>query len=121
MNAFQAHSLLYLFVNIFSYHNCIITTNPTASTTASMESTLIENTARYITKNIPISEIGITNVGMSVMRQSLRKTKITKITNKKAMTTVVCTSTNRTYEACVIESEIQLHVFGQIFLHLLYT
>ena len=68
------------------------TTSPTASTTASMESTLMEKPARYITKKMPISEMGITNAGMSVTRQLRRKAKMISTTRMNAMMTVFCTS-----------------------------
>ena len=60
------------------------TTRPTESTTANIDNTLIENPARYIIKNAPTSEMGITATGIRVTRQSRRKTKIMIITNRKA-------------------------------------
>ena len=62
------------------------------NTMASMESTLIENPARYITKNAPIRETGITIHGTSVTRQSRRKRKMMMITSTKASYTVDLTS-----------------------------
>jgi|GEM_PF-6471820 len=60
------------------------TTRPTASTTASIDSTLIEKPAMYMTKNAPTSDTGITTHGISVTRQSRRNRKIITITSKKA-------------------------------------
>ena len=68
------------------------TTSPTASTMASMESTLMENPARYMTKNAPISDTGITMHGTSVTRQSRKKRKMMMITRIKATYTVSFTS-----------------------------
>ena len=60
------------------------TTSPTESTTASIDSTLIENPATYIRKNVPMSETGITMHGMSVTRQLRRKRKMRMMTRMKA-------------------------------------
>ena len=60
------------------------TTSPTESTTASIDSTLIENPATYIRKNVPMSETGITMHGMSVTRQLRRKRKMMMMTRMKA-------------------------------------
>ena len=68
------------------------TTSPTASTMASMESTLMENPARYMTKKAPMSETGITMQGTSVTRQSRRNKKIMMITSMNASYTVCLTS-----------------------------
>ena len=57
-----------------------------------MESTLMENPSRYITKNAPISDTGITRQGMSVTRQSRRNRKMMMITSTKASYTVLSTS-----------------------------
>ena len=68
------------------------TTSPTDKTTASMERTFMENPARYMTKNAPTRETGITTTGTSVTRQSLRKTNMMNTTRKKAMKMVLRTS-----------------------------
>ena len=68
------------------------TTRPTASTTASIESTFIENPARYIIKKAPMRDTGITIQGTSVTLQSLRKRKIMMITRMNATYTVSLTS-----------------------------
>ena len=60
------------------------TTSPTESTTARIDSTLIENPATYIRKNVPMSETGITMHGMSVTRQLRRKRKMMMMTRMKA-------------------------------------
>ena len=60
------------------------TTRPTESTTASIERTLIEKPARYMRKNVPMSETGITMQGMSVTRQFRRKRKMMMMTSTKA-------------------------------------
>ena len=60
------------------------TTSPTESTTASIDSTLIENPATYIRKNVPMSETGITMHGMSVTRQLRKKRKMMMMTRMKA-------------------------------------
>ena len=60
------------------------TTSPTASTTASMVKTLIEKPIRYMTKNEPISDTGMTMHGMRVTRQSRKNRKMMMITSTKA-------------------------------------
>ena len=60
------------------------TTSPTESTTASIDSTLIEKPARYMMKTVPISDTGITIQGISVTRQLRRKRKMMMITRMKA-------------------------------------
>ena len=60
------------------------TTSPTESTTASIDSTLIENPATYIRKKVPISDTGITIHGISVTRQLRRNRKIMMITSRNA-------------------------------------
>ena len=60
------------------------TTNPTASTTASMVSTLMEKPKRYMMKNAPTSDTGITMHGTNVTRQSRKNRKMMAITNTKA-------------------------------------
>ena len=60
------------------------TTSPTESTTASIDSTLIEKPARYMMKKVPISDTGITIQGISVTRQLRRKRKMMMITRMKA-------------------------------------
>ena len=60
------------------------TTRPTASTMASMESTLMEKPHRYMMKKAPMSDTGITMQGMSVTRQSRRKRKMMMMTSTKA-------------------------------------
>ena len=68
------------------------TTSPMASTSASSVSTLIEKPASAITPNAPTSETGITSTGMTVVRQSRRKPKMTSTTSASAMKTVLRTS-----------------------------
>ena len=46
---------------------------PIARTIARSVSTFIVNPARYIIKKAPISETGITRIGIRVARQLLRK------------------------------------------------
>ena len=60
------------------------TTRPTESTTASIESTLIEKPATYIRKKVPMSDTGMTMHGMSVTRQLRRKRKMMMMTSTKA-------------------------------------
>ena len=60
------------------------TTSPTESTTASIDSTLIENPATYMMKKVPISDTGMTMQGISVTRQLRRKRKMMMITSTKA-------------------------------------
>ena len=60
------------------------TTSPTESTTASIDSTLIENPAMYMMKKVPISDTGMTMQGISVTRQLRRKRKMMMITSTKA-------------------------------------
>ena len=52
------------------------TTRPTESTTASIESTLIEKPATYIRKKVPMSATGMTKHGMSVTHQFRKKRKL---------------------------------------------
>ena len=60
------------------------TTSPTESTTASMVNTLMEKPATYMIKKAPMSETGITIIGISVTRQSRKNRKMMTITKKKA-------------------------------------
>ena len=53
-------------------------------TTASIDSTLIENPATYIRKKVPISDTGITIHGISVTRQLRRNRKMMMITSRNA-------------------------------------
>ena len=68
------------------------TTNPVANTIPSKVKILIEKLKRYIMKNAPIREIGMATTGIIVVRQSLKKKKITNTTRPKAMRIVSCTS-----------------------------
>ena len=68
------------------------TTKPTESTIASMVSTLIEKPSRYMIKNAPMSDTGMTIQGTSVTRQSRKKRKMIMITSTKASMTVSFTS-----------------------------
>ena len=54
------------------------------STIAKSVKTLMVKPARYMIKNEPISETGITNMGKIVVLQSRRKTKIMMTTRKNA-------------------------------------
>ena len=68
------------------------TTKPVAKTIASNVKILIENPARYMIKNAPINETGISINGRNAMSQSRKKRKIISTTNKKAMSNVSSTS-----------------------------
>ena len=68
------------------------TTNPTDNTTANIERTLIEKPARYIKKNVPINDTGITIQGINVTRKLRRKRKMIITTKIKASYTVFFTS-----------------------------
>jgi len=68
------------------------TTNPMASTIPNRVKTLMEKSAMYMIKNVPINEIGIVSMGIIVVRQSLRKRKIIPTTKIKANNIVCCTS-----------------------------
>ncbi len=63
-----------------------------ASTRASSVSTLIEKPATYMMKKAPISDTGIASTGISVVRQSRRKRKITSTTRARAEKIVCWTS-----------------------------
>ena len=68
------------------------TTNPTDSTTANIERTLIEKPAKYIRKNVPINDTGITIQGISGTRKLRRNRKMIITTKIKASYTVFFTS-----------------------------
>ncbi len=68
------------------------TTMPVASTIASSVRMLMLKPATYMMKKEPISEIGIAITGISVVRQSRRKTKMMITTSRKAITMVSSTS-----------------------------
>ncbi len=68
------------------------TTRPVASTIPSRESTLMEKSIRYITKNEPTREMGIVIMGIRVVLQRRRKTKITITTSINAIRIVSRTS-----------------------------
>ncbi len=61
------------------------TTKPTDNTTANIERTLIEKSAKYMMKNVPISDTGIATIGIKVTRQSRKNKKIIRITKRKAI------------------------------------
>ena len=54
------------------------TTRPTASTSASRVSVLIEKPNSHMKVKAPISETGMVTIGTSVARKLRRKTKITE-------------------------------------------
>ncbi len=60
------------------------TTRPTASTTPSSVSTLIEKPRTYRKKNAPTSDTGMVTNGISVERTERRKRKITSTTSSTA-------------------------------------
>ena len=60
------------------------TTIPIAKTMARRVNTLMVKPARYMIKNEPINETGITNTGKIVVLQSRRKIKIMITTRKNA-------------------------------------
>ena len=68
------------------------TTRPVAKTIPKSVSTFIENPNRYITKNVAISEIGISIIGRIAISQFLKKKKITSTTKEKEMSSVSSTS-----------------------------
>ena len=68
------------------------TTMPIARTRPKRVSVLIENPKALMTANVPTSETGMVRVGISVVRQSCRKTKTVRITSPMAMRSVWTTS-----------------------------
>ncbi len=68
------------------------TTRPMASTTPKRVSTLIEKPKIHTGKKTPTSEMGTASTGMSVVRQSRRKAKMTSTTKRKAVRMVSRTS-----------------------------
>ena len=78
------------------------TTKPTARTTANMVSTLMEKPKRYMMKNAPTSDTGITMQGTNVTRQSRRNRKMMMITRTKASYTVCFTSSIEARMNCVL-------------------
>ncbi|MNC86458.1 hypothetical protein D3C83_21240 [compost metagenome] len=68
------------------------TTKPVAIVSAISVRLLIENPARYITPNVPISDSGTAMLGISVPAAVRRKRKMTKTTSAIAMTSSICTS-----------------------------
>ena len=68
------------------------TTSPVASVSPNSVSVLIEKPNSFIRKNVPISETGIVSAGISVVRQSCRNRKITRITRPIAIRSVMTTS-----------------------------
>ncbi len=68
------------------------TTSPVASTIASRVSTLIEYPSRYMTKNVPMSETGMSMSGRNAMAQSRKNRKMMRMTSRSAMSSVSSTS-----------------------------
>ena len=64
------------------------TTSPTASTSASRVSVLIEKPNAHMKMNAPTSDTGMVTIGTSVARKLRRKTKITSTTSTIASTIV---------------------------------
>ena len=61
------------------------TTSPVASVSPKSVSVLIENPSTFIKTNVPSSETGIVSDGISVVRQSCRKRKMTSTTSAIAI------------------------------------
>ena len=81
------------FLNIFSVTTIpSSTTSPVASTIPSRVNTLMENPKMYITKNVAMSEIGMSMIGRMAMSQFLKKKKITSTTSVKEISKVSSTS-----------------------------
>ncbi len=68
------------------------TTSPVASVMPNSVSVLIENPSSLTNANVPISDTGMVTAGIKVLRQSSRKTKITRITSTMAVPSVLSTS-----------------------------
>ena len=68
------------------------TTNPTDSVRAISERLSTLKPSRYITANVPTSDIGIARLGISVARRFRRNRKITRITSPSVSTSVNFTS-----------------------------
>jgi len=68
------------------------TTKPTASVSAISERLSSEKPSRYITANVPMSDIGSARLGMIVAETFRRKTKITITTRKSVSISVNFTS-----------------------------
>ncbi len=60
------------------------TTKPMANTIPRSVSTLMEKSARYMTKNAPMSEMGMASTGIMVVRQSRKNRKMMSTTRPKA-------------------------------------
>ena len=95
------------------------TTKPTASTTASMESTLMEKPARYMTKKSSNQRNGITIHGTSVTRQSRKKRKNDDDNQHKASYTRLLHLVDRArINFGIVKTVVVMNVFGKVFLHL---
>ena len=68
------------------------TTNPTARVSAISDRLSSENPSRYITANVPMSDIGSARLGMIVAETFRRKMKITITTRKSVRVSVNFTS-----------------------------
>ena len=68
------------------------TTKPAATTSAISVRLLMENPARYMKPNVPISESGTATLGITVARRLRRKTKITATTSATASISSISTS-----------------------------
>ncbi len=68
------------------------TTSPVASVRPKSVRVLIEKFRSFISANVPISETGIVIAGISVVRQSCKNRKTTRITKTIAMASVLTTS-----------------------------
>ena len=81
------------FLNIFSVTTIpSSTTSPVANTIPSSVSTFMENPKMYITKNVAMSEIGISIIGRIAISQFRKKKKITSTTSVNEISRVSSTS-----------------------------
>src|SRR5204863_5740745 len=68
------------------------TTKPTDKVSASIVMLLMENPITYIAAQVPMSDTGTANAGMTVAETDRRNRKITMITSAIAIIRVICTS-----------------------------
>ena len=68
------------------------TTRPVARVMPKRVRVLIENPRRFTKAKVPMSDTGMVTAGMSVLRQSCRKRKMTRITSTMAAASVSSTS-----------------------------
>jgi hypothetical protein len=88
------------------------TTRPVASVMPNRVRVLMEKPSSFTKANVPMSDTGMVTAGMSVLRQSSRKTKMTRITSTMATARVKTTSEIDSLTASVVLKAMRYFIPG---------